>query len=144
MVNFKNQIDPYIINETDYLNNINTLKGILNNTIIINEIYEKNIYNNIDNITNAINHTLEKELNDLRNKGNYNFNFIEYQNYFDQIISNITRSFDMLLNDTYKIGYYYFFTDSFLIEIENLHKEKNVYFNKLIKSLVTSYEINFF
>ena len=144
LTNFKNQMYPYIINKTDDLNNLNNLKKILNNTIVINEIYQKNLDYKIDNIIKIINDTLDKELTDLRIKGNYNFNFTEYQNYFDQILLDINRSFDILLNDTYKIGYYYKFTNSFLDEIDTLYKEKSFYFGDLIKSFVSSYEIKFF
>lgn len=144
LTNFKNQMIPYIINKIDYTNNINNLKEILNNTLVINEIYQKQIENKIDNIINRINDILDKELTDLRIKGNYNFNFTEYQNYFELILSDIIKSFDFLANDTYKIGYDYIFTNSFLDEIDILYKEKNIYFNNLIKSLESFYQINFF
>ena len=141
---YKDRLDPFIIYNKDYDNNIIQLNQILNNTITITSKYEANYQKDMQKILNDINKTLIKESVRILDEGKYNYNFKNYYNFFNTFINNVNKYFSDLLIISYKYGYNYVFTNSFLDHVDKLHSNKNLYYKNLIKSFASSYNIHFF
>ena len=141
---YKDRLDPFIIYNKDYNDNIVQLNQILNNTITITSKFEEKYQKDLQKILNDINKTLISEFGKITDEGAYNFNFNNYQHFFQNFINNTKQYFVNLLNNSLKFGYNYVFTNSFLDQIDKLYSDKNLYFKKLIKSFAKFYDINFF
>ena len=141
---YKDRLNPYIINNIDYNDNLVQLIDILNDTITISDNYENTYIKEIDKILDNINETLVSEFLKILNEGEYNYNYSNYHNYFNILLDNIKGCFDLLLKDSYKFGYNFHFTNSFLDEVDKLHMNKNLYFKNLIKDFQMNYNFNFY
>ena len=141
---YKQRLDPYIINDKDYTDNIEKLKPILNKSITIPEKYKEEYKKETEKILVNINETLLKEVKKIKSEGKYNYDLDNYKDYFNQILKEIEQYFKNLLDNSYKFGYNFVFTNSFLDVVDKLHSKKNDYFKNLIKSFEKFYNIKFF
>ena len=141
---YKQRLDPYIINDKDYTDNIEKLKPILNKTITIPDKYKEEYKKETEKLLATINETLLKEVKKVKSEGKYNYDLDNYKDYFNTILEEIKQYFKNLLDNSFKFGYNFVFTNSFLDEVDKLHSKKNDYFKKLIKSFEKFYNIKFF
>ena len=73
-----------------------------------------------------INETLLKEVKKIKSEGKYNYDLDNYKDYFNQILKEIEQYFKNLLDNSYKFGYNFVFTNSFLDVVDKLHSKKMI------------------
>jgi hypothetical protein len=84
---YKQRIDPYIINDKDYTDNIEKLRPILNKSITIPEKYKEEYKKETEKILVNINKTLLKEVKKIKSEGKYNYDSDYYKDFFKFYLS---------------------------------------------------------
>ena len=140
---YEEEINDTIKNEVDFTKNFKKFEKILkfteNNFVIeVNKTINKSAYE-FFKLINYYNDTLREKIELVKNYQKFNFNFTNFKNFSDKILTEIEISFDNLTNNI-KIQ------DCFLKnvlkdKIENLNNEKAKYFRNVVEDLSENYEI---
>ena len=145
LIFYEEDINETLKNESDFINNFESFKKILdftdNNFISEINLFFNNNINDIYLILDKFNETLKEQILITNKYEKFNYNFSFFKEITENYLTEIELSFVNVENRIKNINEDYLFNNILKERLEELNERKTLYMKNLVKNISNKYEI---